>query len=157
MTISIDEERPDSRDAVTLIAELDEYLHQLNYPPESVHTYSPEQLISEGFIFLVARMDDEPVACGGVKLVGKDYAEVKRMFVRRAFRRLGLAKLILDRLESVARKAKIKTLRLETGIWQPEAIGLYERSGFQRRGPFAGYQEDPTSVYFEKSLDGLIA
>ena len=157
MKFSIDEERPDSRDAVTLIAELDEYLHHLNYPPESVHTYSPERLISEGFIFLVARMDGEPVACGGIKLIDNDYAEVKRMYVRRAHRRLGLAKLILDRLESVARNANLKTLRLESGIWQPEAIGLYERSGFQKRGPFAGYHEDPTSVYFEKSLEGLIA
>jgi len=43
-------------------------------------------------------------------------------------------------------------LRLETGIHQVEAIGLYERWGFQRRGPFGEYVEDPNSIYFEKSI-----
>lgn len=153
MTISIDEERPDSPDATKLIEELDAYLDHLNYPPESRHTFSAGRLIREGFIFLVARKDREPVACGGVKLVENDYAEVKRMFVRPEYRGLGLAKLVLDRLEKTAREAQVGTLRLETGVWQPEAIGLYERYGFKRRGPFAGYEEDPMSVYFEKSLD----
>jgi len=45
-------------------------------------------------------------------------------------------------------------LRLETGIFQIEAIGLYDRYGFQRRPPFGEYVEDPMSVYFEKSLAG---
>lgn len=156
MAISIDEERPDSPDAVRLIAELDEYLHQLNYPPESIHTYSADRLVSEGFVFLVARKDNEPVACGGVKLIGDEYAEVKRMFVRPGARGSGLAKLILNRLEGVVSAAGVKIIRLETGIFQPEAIGLYERYGFKRRAPFAGYEEDPTSVYFEKSLDDSV-
>jgi putative acetyltransferase len=43
-------------------------------------------------------------------------------------------------------------LRLETGIYQTEAIGLYERWGFQRRPPFGEYRVDPNSVYFEKAL-----
>jgi hypothetical protein len=43
-------------------------------------------------------------------------------------------------------------LRLETGIYQVEAIGLYERYGFQRRAPFSEYKVDPMSLYFEKEL-----
>jgi hypothetical protein len=43
-------------------------------------------------------------------------------------------------------------LRLETGIHQSEAIGLYERFGFQRIPPFGDYQEDPLSIFFEKHL-----
>jgi putative acetyltransferase len=39
---------------------------------------------------------------------------------------------------------------LETGIRQPEALGLYERLGFVRRGPFGDYAEDPLSVFMEK-------
>lgn len=153
MAISIEKELPDSPAGLELITELDDYIHHLNYPPESIHTYSPERLINEGFVFLIARRDNEPVACGGVKIVGDEYAEVKRMFVRPGARGSGLAKLLLDRLQRVASAAGAKKIRLETGIFQPEAIGLYERHGFKRCGPFAGYVEDPTSVYFEKSLD----
>lgn len=44
-------------------------------------------------------------------------------------------------------------LRLETGIHQAEAIGLYERVGFYRIPPFGPYRVDPLSLYFEKPLD----
>jgi hypothetical protein len=46
----------------------------------------------------------------------------------------------------------VSILRLETGIYQKEAIGLYERYGFQRRPPFGEYRVDPMSVYFEKAI-----
>jgi putative acetyltransferase len=43
-------------------------------------------------------------------------------------------------------------LRLETGIYQEEAIGLYEGFGFHRVPHFGEYNEDPLSVFFEKKL-----
>jgi putative acetyltransferase len=46
----------------------------------------------------------------------------------------------------------IGTLRLETGIHQPEALALYERAGFVRSPPFGDYREDPLSVFMEKRL-----
>ena len=48
--------------------------------------------------------------------------------------------------------ATAPVLRLETGIFQREAIGLYESSGFYRIPPFGSYKFDPLSVYFEKKL-----
>jgi putative acetyltransferase len=41
-------------------------------------------------------------------------------------------------------------LRLEAGIHQPEALGLYEALGYVRRGPFGDYGDDPVSVFMEK-------
>jgi putative acetyltransferase len=41
---------------------------------------------------------------------------------------------------------------LETGIRQPEALGLYEQAGYKRRGPFGDYAEDPLSVFMQKRL-----
>jgi hypothetical protein len=46
----------------------------------------------------------------------------------------------------------VPLLRLETGIYQQEAIGLYERAGFQRTGPFGDYVMDPLSLYYEMVL-----
>jgi len=74
------------------------------------------------------------------------------MFVRPVFRGLGLGKAMLHRLAEYARERQVSVLRLETGIYQTEAIGLYEGFGFQRRPPFGEYKVDPLSVYYEKTI-----
>lgn len=142
-------ERPDCADAVGLIGELEAYLTPL-YPAESRHGYSVEKLLREGVAFFIARIEGQAAGCGGVQIYGTEYAELKRMYVRPRWRRHGLGKQILDRLAAHAREQGVALLRLETGIHQPEAIGLYEASGFRRRPPFGPYREDPLSLYYEK-------
>lgn len=151
MPILIASERPDSADAIALIDELEAYLSPM-YPSESRHGYSVEKLLREGVAFFVTRQDGAPAGCGGVQLYGGDYGEVKRMYVRPAFRGLGLAKRMLDHLAGHARAHGVNLLRLETGIHQHEAIGLYEGWGFERIPPFGSYHEDPLSLFFEKKL-----
>ena len=146
------EERPDSPDALKLLRELDEALWLLPYPPQSRHAFTVDQLLREHVAFFVARIDGEPAACGGLKIFEREYGEVKRMYVRPVYRRQGLGRAILTQLAQYAMKHGLKVLRLETGIYQVEAIGLYERWGFQRRSPFGEYKEDPLSVYFEKVM-----
>lgn len=148
----ISAESPDSPDALQLLAELDRELHKHPYPAESRHAFSVEKLLREHVAFFVIRYDDQPAACGGVK-VFDDYGEVKRMYVRPGLRGLGLGKAMLAHLADYTRAKGIKILRLETGCYQTEAIGLYERFGFGRRPPFGEYREDPLSVYLEKTLD----
>lgn len=143
--------RPDSREAMELLGELDAALHEYPYPPESRHAFSVEKLIRESVAFFVASYDEQLAACGGVKLFA-DYGEVKRMYVRPAFRGKGLGKAILNHLAEHARANGINMLRLETGIYQIEAIGLYDGWGFQRRGPFGEYKTDPNTVYLEKQI-----
>lgn len=152
MPITVMESRPDSAEAVRLIAELDAHLNRHSYPPESRHAFSVDKLVREGVAFFIVLCEGEPAGCGGVKLFGTEYGEVKRMYVRPAYRGLGLGKVILKRLAEYARERRVNVLRLETGIYQKEAIGLYERFGFRRRPPFGEYKEDPLSVYFEKSI-----
>ena len=152
MSITIVEERPDTSDALQLLSELDVDLSQYDYPPESCHAFSVDRLLSEGVAFFVTRVEGVPAGCGGVRLFGTQYGEVKRMFVRPSYRGQGLAKAMLDRLDEYAGAHGLRVLRLETGIYQTEAIGLYERCGFHRCSPFGEYREDPMSVYFEKSI-----
>jgi GNAT superfamily N-acetyltransferase len=102
--------------------------------------------------FFVLHYQGQPAACGGLKLFGTEYGEVKRMYVRPLYRRLGLGKAMLNHLGEQALQQQVKLLRLETGIYQREAIALYEASGFRRRSPFGEYREDPLSLYFEKSI-----
>lgn len=151
MPVTIEMERPDSPDALALIAELEGHLVSL-YPSESRHGYSVEKLISEEVAFFVARRDGVPAGCGGVQLFGREYGELKRMYVRPRFRGLGLGKLLLNHLADYAREQGVAVLRLETGIYQKEAIGLYEGSGFQPIPPFGPYTDGPHSLFFEKRI-----
>jgi len=151
MATIISAECPDTADAMLLIAELEDYLEPL-YPSESRHGLSVARLIEEKVAFFVIRHADLPAGCGGVKLYDSDYGEVKRMYIRPTFRGLGLAKLMLHQLAEYAQQQGAALLRLETGIYQTEAIGLYERFGFQPIPPFGTYQLDPLSLFYEKRL-----
>ncbi len=151
MPAIITSERADSADASALIAELEAHLTPL-YPTESRHGYSVAKLIAQNVAFFVVRLNDVPAGCGGIQLFGTEYGELKRMYVRPEFRGLGLAKSLLDHLAKHASAHGIGLLRLETGIHQAEAIGLYERWGFQRIGPFGNYKADPLSLCFEKRI-----
>jgi GNAT superfamily N-acetyltransferase len=149
MSVIITQERPDTPDAISLINELQTHLESF-YPPESRHGFSVEKLLAEAVAFFVLRSDGLPAGCGGIKLVGGEYGEIKRMYVRPAFRGLGFGKLMIDQLAEYARSHDITLLRLETGIYQREAIGLYERLGFVRIPPFGPYTNDPLSLCYEK-------
>jgi GNAT superfamily N-acetyltransferase len=149
--VTITAERPDSPDAVVLITELEAFLQPL-YHTESRHGYTAEKLIAQGVAFFVSRNNDVPAGCGGVQLYGSDYGELKRMYVRPQFRRQGLAKLMLAHLADYAKRRGVGLLRLETGIYQGEAIGLYEQWGFRSIGPFGRYKEDPLSRFYEKRI-----
>ncbi|HEX4825803.1 MAG TPA: GNAT family N-acetyltransferase [Candidatus Polarisedimenticolaceae bacterium] len=152
MPTTIDAERPDTDDAKALIVELDAHLDVL-YPKESRHGYSVDKLLKQNVAFFVVRHDGTPAACGGIELVGSEYGEVKRMYVRPAYRGLGLGKLVLERLGEHAVSRGIALLRLETGIHQRAAIRLYEGAGFTEIGPFPPYVPDPLSRFYEKRID----
>ena len=151
MPTLITPERPDTPDAAALIAELEAYLEPL-YPRESRHGYSVEKLIAESVAFFLIRDDGAPAGCGGIKLFGTEYGEIKRMYLRPQFRGLGFAKLMLNHLAEYAGSEGIATLRLETGIHQHAAIALYEQMGFQQIPPFGGYKFDPLSRCYEKRI-----
>ena len=151
MPATITPERPDTAEAQALIAELESELAPL-YPSESRHGYSVERLLAEGVAFFLIRQDSTPAGCGGVKLFGTEYGEVKRMYVRPQFRGLGLARQMLDHLTDYARRQGVRVLRLETGIHQRDAIRLYEGMGFQQISPFGEYKEDPLSRFYEKHI-----
>jgi putative acetyltransferase len=151
VSIVIAEERPDSPDAGALIGELDDHLGAL-YAVESRHGFSVEKLLRDGVKFFVARDDGQPAGCGGVLLVSREYAEVKRMYVRPAFRGRRIGRLMLDHLVDHARQHGLSVIRLETGIHQREAIALYEARGFRKIPPFGPYRDDPVSLCYELRL-----
>ena len=151
MTAVITPADPASPDATALIAELDAHLEPL-YPSASRHGFSVQKLIADAVAFFVIREGGAPAGCGGIKLFGIEYGEIKRMYVRPQFRGQRLGKLMLDHLAGYARSHGIEVLRLETGIHQHAAIRLYEGEGFRRIPPFGPYRDDPVSRCYEKRI-----
>jgi len=155
MNITIERVSEATAEVRGLIGELDAVLGAA-YEPHQRHGLALAQLFEPHVRFFVARLDGAAAACGGVALFD-DYAEVKRMYTRPAARGRGVAKAVLARLEDEARTSGKSVLRLETGHYQPEAIGLYRSAGFKPRGPFGNYAEMAprnieTSLFFEKQL-----
>jgi putative acetyltransferase len=147
----INTETPDQPEVRDMLARLDAYCAAL-YPAESNHLMDIASLMQGDVLFLVAR-DVDGAAVGCAALVNRqEYGEVKRMFVDERRRGLGTGRKLLEHLVMFARMSGLSVLRLETGIHQPEAIGLYERMGFERREPFGDYLEDPLSLFMEMRL-----
>jgi putative acetyltransferase len=148
-TVRVANESPDQPDVLQLIAELDAYQQSL-YPAESNHLLDVSALLAPNVRFAVARGErGEALGCVAVVLM-EGFAEIKRMFVSPRSRGGGVGRRLLDHVEAQALGDGLRVLRLETGIHQPEALGLYERAGYARRGPYEGYAEDPLSVFMEK-------
>lgn len=114
-------------------------------------------------IFLVAYRGEgpgaDPVAMGGwrlrpdvQRLGGTRVAEIKRMYVAPRGRRQGLARLLLEHLEQTARDLGVDVLVLETGVAQPEALALYESSGYEPVEKFGHYAWSPKSRCYGKRL-----
>src|SRR5262245_6411420 len=135
---------PASRASRELIERLDKYLTDL-YPAESNHLLSVEALQHPNVTFLTASVDGEVAGCGAFVNQGGAYAEIKRMFVLPEFRGLKLGRRILEELENLSRASGLEIARLETGIYQSEALFLYKSAGYQPREPFGDYSEDPLS------------
>jgi GNAT superfamily N-acetyltransferase len=107
-------------------------------------------------VVLLARDEDgTALGCGALRFLGEDVAELKRMYVIPQARGRGVARLLLARLESAAMVRGWARLRLETGPRQPEAIALYERSGYRPIGAFGVYLDAPDaedSLFYERDL-----
>jgi putative acetyltransferase len=123
-------------------------------PPESVHALDLDALRSPEITFWTAWDGDELLGCGALKELDPKSGEVKSMRTANAHRRKGIASKILEHIINEAERRGYDCLNLETGSF-PEfapARELYIRYGFEYRGPFADYVDDPNSVFMTKKL-----
>jgi putative acetyltransferase len=101
---------------------------------------------------IVVYDNEIPVACGAIKAFDQNSAEVKRMYVVESRRRMGMAKGVLAELEKWAIELGYKNLVLETGKNQPEALHLYNNSGYEVTENYGQYKGVENSVCFRKTL-----
>ena len=148
--------RQDDLTGERIIAFLQEHLDNMSEisPPESIHALDPEKLRAPNITFWSAWEEDELLGCGALKELDAKMGEVKSMRTVIAHRGKGVGSSLLEHILQEARQRTYSHLYLETGS-QPEfapARSLYARYGFEIRGPFADYEEDPNSVFMAKTL-----
>jgi ribosomal protein S18 acetylase RimI-like enzyme len=106
---------------------------------------------------LLALVDDEIAGCGAFRaLADVDHAnacEMKRLYVRPAFRRFGLGRVLAQALLDDARRAGYSTMLLDTLDDMESARGLYASLGFEEVPPYY-YNPIPGAHYLKVDLDG---
>ena len=151
--LAIAREDPRRADVEVLVRALDAMFESL-YPAESNHLLDIDTLARPDIRFFVVRERGEALGCGAL-WIHDDYGEVKRVYVKPEARGRKLGYVILQRLEEEARALGIELLRLETGVKQPEALGLFKVWGFAECGAFGDYpKDDANSVFMEKRIGG---
>ena len=153
MQISIREDDPCSPTVRRL---LEAHLATMNShsPPESVHALDVSSLRGPDVTFWTAWDEADLLGCGALKEIDPGHGEVKSMHTAETHRGKGVAAQILVHILDVARARGYRRLSLETGSMAAfaSARGLYARHGFEFCAPFAGYREDPNSVFMTLEL-----
>lgn len=166
--ISVENVGWDHGEAVRLRAEqqreIDARYAQPGTPPVTSGP-DPRDQVDPSIVFatLLLRVDGEPAGHAAMRdLSGRDdhqgglhpdgTAEVKRVYVAPDFRGRGLSRTLMTAAEDVARAAGVRHLILESGLMQPESLGLYLRLGYDPVEPFGVFADEPDSRCFGKWL-----
>lgn len=146
-------EDPTSADARWCVeqyfAELDERF-ELGFDPARSISADPQETMSPRGAFVVARLDGRPIGCGALKSLGAGIGTIKRMWVAKSARGMGLGRRILLVLEEQARELGFAVLRLETNRTLGEAQNLYRSNGYQEVARFN--EESHADHWFEKRI-----
>ncbi|MFC0506888.1 GNAT family N-acetyltransferase [Micromonospora costi] len=105
--------------------------------------------------FLAGVVNGRAVACGGLRTLDEETGELKRMYVRPAYRGRGIARQLLAALEELAYQAGYSRICLETGTYLPAAIGLYTSCGYEPIPVYGEHVGNPYSACFAKRLPVL--
>lgn len=137
-------------DFIQLVSELD---LELKIRDGDEHAfYSQYNSIENINYAVVAYYEGIPAGCGAIKPYDSELMEVKRMYVKKQYRGKKMATAVLKELEKWTLELNKKGCVLETGIKQPEAIGLYTKAGYDQIPNFGQYKNIKNSVCFEKKL-----
>lgn len=141
----------DDADVIRLVEQVQqEYVVRYGGPDDAA--VELDEFVPPRGLFLVGLVDGEPAATGGWRRIDDGVVEIKRMYVAPQARGHGFARRILAELEARAAAAGVARAVLNTGPLQPEAIALYESSGYQRVAAFGHYACYPDALFYGKSL-----
>ena len=146
---------PVARDLVARVQQ--EYVERYGGPDGAV--VDPAEFVPPAGLFLVAEVGGQPAGCGAWRRHTEDgdgeesaVVEVKRVYVVPGRRRLGLAQVLVRALEDAARAAGYRSVVLNSGDRQPEALALYEEMGYRPVRGYGIYAGEPGAVFLGRDL-----
>lgn len=137
-------------DFIALTGELDGELLQQYQEQQAL--YAPYNKMDNLETVIVVNSDGAPAGCGCFKKADETVSELKRMFVRNAYRGLGIGASILKELELWAKELGYTHMILETGTKQEEAIGLYQKNGYRLIENYGQYAGLEYSICMKKAI-----
>src|SRR5437899_12773611 len=120
---------------------------------------SVHELVAEfappGGRLLLARFDGQVVGCAGLRRLSPEIGEIKRVYVRPAFRGKGLGTALIEAVIAAARLIGYRKLRLETAGFMEGAQALYRSLGFNLIEPYREVPGElkPLEVFMELNLE----
>jgi GNAT superfamily N-acetyltransferase len=150
--IVIDVEPPDEPDGQRLLQrfEQEKLEREDDYDIENAVRLASEELMPPDGAFLLARHEGRAVGCGGIRRLGPDVGELRRLYVAPEARSLGLGRLLFEAMEEAARRIGYRTVRLDTNPALEEARVMFEELGYREIPP---YNDNPNAgVWYEKDL-----
>lgn len=141
------EQPPASELLAEMRAELNdiyETFSRLDNPP-----LDPSELRPPHGVYVVGFDGDEVIAGGGLRMLSRDMAEIKRMFVRPAFRSRGVARALLGALEDEALRLGYAAARLDTGPKQTHGLALYRSAGYI---DVPAYNDNPFACFWGEKV-----
>jgi GNAT superfamily N-acetyltransferase len=156
ITVTVSAESPRSADAERLLAELSADLSARYEDDDGTAGFNPEDAEGASGAFVVARRNGQAIGCAALRALNAApvrVGEIKRLYVKPNARGQGVGTAIVHALEALGRDRGFQSLRLETGVRQPEAMALYEHLGYSRIPNYGYYADSPLSVCYEKRLD----
>ncbi|MDX6645066.1 MAG: hypothetical protein QOK40_793 [Miltoncostaeaceae bacterium] len=146
-------EPPDEPDSRRLLDRFEEEKREREdaYDEDNAIRLAPQELMPPDGAFLVARREGRPVGCGGVRRLGPDLGELRRLYVAPEARSLGLGKMLFEAMEEAARRIGYRTVRLDTNPALREAREMFEQLGYRE---IPAYNDNPNAgAWYEKDLE----
>lgn len=144
----------DEPDLLALVTAQQAELRAAERASDAIDGYQP---LHGDIRFLVLMIDDDVIACGGLRRIDERTVEIKRMYVRPEWRGDGYGRVMLAALEERAAAAGYTVARLETGSYLPVALSLYRKAGYRPIPTYGEYVDNPFSRCFEKSIQAPAA
>ncbi len=147
-----------NEDFIILCKELDQFLNQLVGGQDNRAEYIPYNQLDDIYDVVLAYDKQIPIGCASFKKYTREknqenhIAEVKRVFVKEQYRGFGIAKELMNNLETQAVKQGYKKLILESGEPLVAAMGLYRSLGYQVTANYEPYVNMSKSICMEKII-----
>lgn len=141
-----------NQDFLTLCEELDRYLNKAIGGEEKREKYKQFNHADTMDFVIVVYDGKEAVGCGALRKYSEEEVEVKRIFVKEAYRGQNIGGMIMKELILQAQNKNFQRMILETGVFLIASVRLYEKFGFEKIANYGAYQNMPESLCMGREI-----